>query len=70
MQFLGHIVSDDGVRTDPAKSEKVADWPVPKNRREIQRFLGLANYYCRFVKDIAAIAKPLHYLREKNCKFV
>ena len=70
VQCLGHIVSDDGVHTDPAKTEKVADWPVPKTRKEVQQFLGLANYYHRFVKDFATIAKPLHHLTEKNCKFV
>jgi len=67
--FLGHIVSADGVRTDPAKTEKVAQWPIPTSRREVQQFLGLANYYRRFVKDFASIAKPLHRLTEKTAKF-
>ena len=69
VEFLGHSVSEDGVRTDPTKTEKVAQWPVPKTKREVQQFLGLANYYRRFVKDFAAVAKPLHRLTEKNCKF-
>ena len=69
VEFLGHIVSADGVRTDPSKTEKVAQWPVPTNRKEIQQFLGLANYYRRFVKDFATIAKPLHSLTEKTAKF-
>lgn len=47
--FLGHIVSEDGVRTDPTKTDKVAQWPVPKMKWEVQRFLGLANYYHCFV---------------------
>jgi len=67
--FLGHIVSADGVRTDPAKTEKVAQWPIPTSRREVQQFLGLANYYWRFVKDFASITKPLHRLTEKTAKF-
>ena len=67
VEFLGHIVSEDGVRTDPTK---VTQWPVPKTKREVQQFLGLANYYCRFVKDFAAVAKPLHRLTEKNYKFL
>ena len=67
--FLGHIVSADGVQTDPAKTDKVAQWPVPKTKRETQQFLGLANYYRRFVKDFATIAKPLYRLTEKTCKF-
>ena len=40
VEFLGHIVSIDGVRTDPSKTEKVAQWPVPKTRKEVQQFLG------------------------------
>ena len=69
VEFLGHIVSTDGVRTEPSKTEKVAQWPVPKTRKEVQQFLGLANYYRRFVKDFATIAKPLHRLTEKTVKF-
>ena len=57
VEFLGHIVSADGIRTDPAKTEKVAQWPVLKTKRGVQQFLGLANYYRRFVKDFATIAK-------------
>ena len=69
VEFLGHIVSADDVRTDPSKTEKVAQWPVPKTRKEVQQFLGLANYYRRFVKDFATIAKPLHRLTEKTARF-
>ena len=69
VEFLGHIVSADGIRTDTAKTEKVTQWPVPKTKRGVQQFLGLANYYRRIVKDFATISKPLHRLTEKNCKF-
>lgn len=67
--FLGHIVSADGVITDPTKVDKVKNWPLPTSRREVQQFLGLANYYCRFIKDLATIAKPLHKLTEKTARF-
>ena len=67
--FLGHIVSATGVSTDPSKTEKVAEWPVPSTKREVQQFLGLANYYRKFVQDFASIAKPLHRLTEKNVRF-
>ena len=66
---MGHIVSPEGVRTDPEKSEKVANWPTPSSKREVQQFLGLANYYRRFVKDFAVIAKLLHRLTEKTARF-
>lgn len=69
VEFLGHIVSRDGVHTDPRKTAKVAEWPKPTNKKEVQQFLGLANYYRRFVKDFSSIAKPLHRLTEKTAKF-
>ena len=67
--FLGHTVSDKGVATDPALTEKVDNWPEPQSVRDVQQFLGLASYYRRFVKDFARIAKPLHRLTEKSCPF-
>ena len=69
VKFLGHIVSAEGVQTDPEKTEKVAQWPQPSSKREVQQFLGLANYYRGFVKDFASISKPLHRLTEKTSKF-
>ena len=69
VKFLGHIISRKGVATDPVKTEKVAKWPTPTNKKEVQRFLGLASYYRRFVKDFASVAKPLHQLVEKNREF-
>lgn len=69
VEFLGHIVSAEGVSTDPKKIEKITNWPVPTSKREVQRFLGLANYYRRFVENFAKIAKPLHQLTEKTTKF-
>ena len=69
VEFLGHIVSDKGVATDPAKTAQVAKWPTPSSQKEVQQFLGLASYYRRFVKDFATIAKPLHRLTEKTMDF-
>ena len=63
--YLGHIVSREGVATDPAKTEKVAAWPCPTSVTEVQQFLGLASYYRRFIRNFAEIAKPLHRLTEK-----
>ena len=65
VDFLGHIVSANRVRTDPSKTMQVSQWPIPTSRKEVQQFLGLANYYRRFVKDIATIAKPLHRLTHR-----
>ena len=70
VQYLGHIISRDGVSTDPAKTEKVATWPTPTSVRETRQFLGFASYYRRFVKDFAHIARPLHRLTERCTAFV
>ena len=69
VNYLGHVVSEQGVSPDPLKTEKVAKWPTPKSVQEVQQFLGLAGYYRRFIKHFAAIARPLHRLTEKNHKF-
>ena len=68
--FLGHIISDEGVATDPEKIKAVQDWPVPINQTEIRSFLGLCWYYRRFIKGYAETAKPLHTLTEKGRPFV
>ena len=57
VQYLGHIISRDGVATDPSKTEKVTTWPTPTSVRETQQYLGFAGYYRRFVKDFAQIAR-------------
>ena len=67
--FLGHIVSDEGIETDPVKVQTVVDWPVPTSVSEVRSFLGLASYYRRFVKDFSKLAAPLNALTQKNRKF-
>ena len=57
--FLGHVLSSDGISTNP---EKVRDWPVPSNAKEFHSFLGLASYYRQFIPNFACIAKCLHQL--------
>ena len=60
--FLGHVLSAEGISANPKKVEKVKNWPVPTNPKELQSFLGLASYYCHFIPKFAAIAKCLHQL--------
>ena len=62
IKFLGHILGKDGIRTDPAKIEKVKNYPRPTNITQLRGFLGLAKYYRKFIKDFAKIAKPLNEL--------
>ena len=68
--ILGHIVDDQGVRPNPAKIAAVDGYPEPKTVTEIQRFLGICNYYRRFIKDYAKLARPLSDLTKKNRKFL
>ena len=69
MHFLGHIVSAEGIRTDPKKTETVLSWPVPRFLKELRSFLGLYSYYRKFIRNFSTLAKPLHRLTEKNVKF-
>src|ERR1700729_1521302 len=66
VKYLGHLISEDGVKTDPEKTEAIQNWPIPKNKHEIRSFLGLCTYYRRFIKSFADIARPLHKLTENN----
>ena len=68
--FLGHIISEKGVATDPSKVETVKHWPVPANVTELRSFLGLCSYYRRYIKNFAAIAKCLHSLTEMGKHYV
>ena len=70
VSFLGHVVSDQGIATDPEKTKMVTEWPVPNSVKEVRSFLGLTGYYRRFVKDYASIAAPLHFLTKKDQPFV
>ena len=60
--FLGHILTKDGISPNPNKIQKVKDWPVPTNAKEVHSFLGLASYYRRFVPQFVKWAYPLHDL--------
>ena len=69
VSYLGHVVSEEGVATDPEKICSVKDWPTPKNVSEIRSFVGLCSYYRKYIKSFSQIAKPLHVLTEKNRYF-
>lgn len=62
VKYLGHVVSSEGVATDPAKTEAVSKWPTPRTLRDLRSFLGFASYYRRFVPGFAQTAAPLHQL--------
>jgi hypothetical protein len=69
VEFLGHIVGRDGVRMMEDKVKAIADWPQPKNVRDVRAFLGTTGYYRKFVKDFSRIAAPLSELTKESVKF-
>ena len=70
VEYLGHVVSEEGIYTDLKKQEVVANFPVPKDVKVLQSFLGLASYYWKFVPNFATMAGPLHSLTKKDAMFV
>ena len=67
--FLGVIIGEDRVRMEKEKVQGVIEWLVPRSTKDVQNFLGLANYYRWFVKDFAKIAKLLHEITRKETKW-
>jgi len=69
VEFLGVIIGPRGVEMQEEKVEGVLNWLAPRNIKEVQKFLGLANYYRRFIRNFAKIAAPLHTLVKKEQKW-
>ncbi|KAL5568094.1 hypothetical protein UlMin_024669 [Ulmus minor] len=69
VQFLGHVISKEGITVDPVKIEAVSKWSAPTSVTEIRSFLGLAGYYRRFVEGFSSLAVPLTALTKKDKKF-
>ncbi|KAK1608547.1 hypothetical protein QYE76_032220 [Lolium multiflorum] len=70
VEFLGHVISKDGIAVNPSKVASVLDWEAPKNVKEIRGFLGMAGYYRRFIEGFSKIAGPMTKLLRKNTPFV
>jgi len=66
--FLGVIRGPNGIEMEKEKVDGVLSWLEPKNAKDIRKFLGLANYYRRFIKDFAQIARPMNMLMRKDVK--
>ena len=66
IEFLGHVVTKDGIKPNMKKVKAIQEWKQPSTQKGLRSFLGLANYYCRFIQDFSKIARPLSDLLKKG----
>ena len=69
IEYLGFIVSPQGLSMDPAKTQAIRDWPRPRNVKDVQSFLGFANFYRRFIANYSDIVTPMNRLTRKDHPF-
>jgi len=69
VEFLGVVIGLEGIKMEKEKVKRVLEWLTPKCVKDMQKFLGLANYYCQFIKGFASIARPLHDMVKKDKKW-
>lgn len=69
LKYLGNVLNEDGWKVDPEKMSCIVDFPAPQNRKEVQRFFGLCNWYRRFIRDFTRIAVPLTELTKTKNEF-
>jgi len=67
--LLGVVIGPNGIEMEEEKVDRVLSWPEPKNMKDVRKFLGLANYYRRFIKDFARVARPINVLIRKDVKW-
>ena len=66
LNYLGHVITAEGIKPDPKKISSVVNFPTPKNQTAVKSFLGLAGYYRKFIDKFSALAKPLTELLKKE----
>jgi len=69
VEFLGVVIEPEGIKMEKEKVKGVLEWPTPKCVKDIQKFLGLANYYRWFIEGFATVARPLHDLVKRDKKW-
>lgn len=70
VEYLGYVVSAEGIAADLKKVTAIVDYPIQTNIKALKSFLGLASYYCHFVPNFAKVAHPLHNLTRKDVSYV
>ena len=68
-RILGHLISKDGVKPTESRIKNVQEAPPPKNKQELQSFLGMATYNAKFLPSLSHVLHPLHQLLKKNAKW-
>jgi len=66
--FLGIVIGPNGIEMEAEKVDGILSWPKPKNMKDVRKFLGLTNYYRRFIRDFAQVARPMNMLTRKDEK--
>jgi transposase InsO family protein len=69
VDYLGHVVGKEGIKTDPKKVDAVKNWPRPQHKKDVRAFLGLTSYYRKFIQSYAEKSKPLTQLTTKHAPF-
>ena len=70
VEYLGHIITPDGLKKNPRLVEAVVNFPIPNNVQQVRQFLGLSSFYISFIPNFAKITQPLHSLTRKSVQFV
>ena len=66
--FSRVVIGPEGIKMEEEKMKGILDWLTPKCVKDVQKFLGLANYYCQFIEGFTSIARPLHNMVKKDQK--
>ena len=69
IQYLGHIISEEGISVDLENIEAIMNWPTPRNVMDVRYFMGLAGYYRRFIEGFSKVAHAITSLKKKGMKF-
>ena len=70
IKYLGHIIDSSGISVDNEKVEAVVSYPIPRNVKEVRAFLGLVQFYRKFLRNCSRIAAPLHALTKRDVAYV